>query len=146
MKTQSHIFQESNKKDSFALANGVGSFYTVKSVHHDKNQDSLGYFEIDNYLKVAAVSDGMGGHLGGEKASKIVMRAFKSKMAKLRPKTNMRNLVLDSIDLADKRVKNLKIGAGATLVAASIEKGMIRFFNIGDSVGYLIGSRGKIKF
>ena len=146
MNTESHVFQDSDHKGSFTLSNGVGAYYTVKSVHHDKNQDCMGYFDVDGNLRIAVVSDGMGGHQAGDKASKAVVNAFKSKLAKLRPKTNIRNLVLDAIDLADKRVKNLKVGAGATLVAFSLDKDKIRFFNIGDSVGYIIGSRGKIKF
>lgn len=139
-----------NKNDSFEVQNlktslGEIQYSSIKYPHHEVNQDSLAIFELENGDLVLVVSDGMGGHAGGEQASKIVCETFKKQLKKKTKK--LREKVIDALEKANQEVQKLKIGAGATLSCCYIKKnGNVRFFNIGDSSQILLGSRGKIKY
>jgi serine/threonine protein phosphatase PrpC len=112
----------------------VGS---VRSV----NQDSCGEFVDDAGYRLLMVADGMGGHLGGEVASKaaidtvgqIFQRGIEEPAAFLR----------EAIVLANKRVFERSAaepdlhGMGTTGVALLIGPGRRAWFaNVGDSRGY----------
>ncbi len=146
MKVESFFFQEENCKKEHSFSNGHAFFYSIKSVFQKPNQDCLGFFQIDEKCQIALVSDGMGGHSSGEKASKLTYECFEKALKKASSKTNFRELILDSIEEADQRIKEMKIGAGATIVAFLIEQDKVQFFNCGDSTGALYGSRGKLKY
>ncbi len=139
-----------NKNENFDVGKletslGECSYASICYPHHEVNQDSLAIFQLENDDLVMLVSDGMGGHAAGEVASKIICETFKKTLSK--KSTNLRNKVLDAIEKSNKEVRKLKVGAGATLTCCYIKKkGVIRFFNIGDSSQLLLGSRGKIKF
>jgi protein phosphatase len=126
-----------------SLKLGELQYFSLKGPHHEINQDSLGIYEVAKNCVVLLVSDGMGGHAFGEKASQIVCDEFK----KLPNDPNsLRENVINAIESAHEKVVNLKSGAGATLTLALIKDQYIRFINIGDSTQMLIGSRGKLKY
>jgi serine/threonine protein phosphatase PrpC len=139
------IIQEENYFEKIDLKEGELHIFSHKSVRDKPNQDCLGYFFKEGDYKVLIVSDGMGGHQGGEKASRIVCEALGELLAKSKT-TNLREVFLDAIELADSRVKDLRVGAGATLTGAIIQNGYAQFFNCGDSASLLMGSRGKLKY
>lgn len=86
---------------------------------------------------VAVLADGMGGHAGGEVASKLAVEAL------LRAVEQGRSLV-DGLQDANAAVKvaaaskaELK-GMGATLVGALVKDSRVRWISVGDSPLYLV--------
>ncbi|MCO4795632.1 MAG: protein serine/threonine phosphatase 2C family protein [Bacteriovoracaceae bacterium] len=140
--SDSVILQSEKEHMQSEFKNGLAELFSCKS-HYDKpNQDCLGLYAIEGLCKALVVSDGMGGHQGGERASRMVCETIKKALSKELD----RGRFLDAIEKADQEVKGLKIGAGATFTGVLIEDGYVQFFNCGDSVSYLFGSRGKIKY
>lgn len=139
------IIQEENLFEKIEIKEGELHIFSHKSVREKPNQDCLGYFSKEGDYKVLIVSDGMGGHQGGEKASRLVCESLQELLEKSKSE-NLREVFLDAIELADSRVKDLRIGAGATLTGVVIQNGFAQFFNCGDSASLLMGSRGKLKY
>jgi serine/threonine protein phosphatase PrpC len=140
------IIQEEDLHDRLEYKNGHLHFLAHSSVRDKLNQDCLGIYDKDGFCTVLVVSDGMGGHSGGEKASRIICETISDYMNSHSKDESLREMLLNAIEESDIKVKELKIGAGATLTAVIIHKGKAQFFNIGDSASFLIGSRGKIKY
>jgi serine/threonine protein phosphatase PrpC len=130
------------------FTNGNGEYYSIKSLYEKPNQDGLCLISIKDKLRLILVADGMGGHSGASKVAGVIFDSFKKVFSKAKdanPK-DLRALVLDSFELADQNVKDLKVGAGSTLTAIEVQDDFARFYNCGDSSSYLFGGRGKLKF
>jgi len=115
----------------------------------DENQDT---FMVDTELPMFLVSDGMGGHRGGARASKIVAEVLPGKIGdglrkrKARSTTAIRSMLKRTIvDLSrhlraeDTNDADSK-GMGATLVVALVRNDRAYIANMGDSRGYLFRS------
>jgi len=100
------------------------------------NQDS--FYAQDNLFVVA---DGMGGHNGGDMASKIAVDAF----SKCEKTSTPEEMLKNAIDLANKEIRNKAFsepeleGMGTTIVACQITEDMVAHIaNVGDSRAYHI--------
>jgi serine/threonine protein phosphatase PrpC len=58
----------------------------------------------------------------------------------------LRGPILDGIEAANRKVRDLGTGAATTLALVEIEGHTIRPYHVGDSVILLAGQRGKLKF
>lgn len=94
----------------------------------------------DNYLSnpdfgLWIVADGMGGHMGGEVASKIAVEALDDALQKgIILKEAIRKVHVEILETAKKTAKN---GMGTTVVGLQIKEDRYRIFWIGDSRAYL---------
>ncbi|MES2854798.1 MAG: Stp1/IreP family PP2C-type Ser/Thr phosphatase [Bdellovibrionota bacterium] len=125
---------------------------TDVGLRRETNQDS---FLIDESLGLYVVADGMGGHRGGEVASKIAVETLqaivKSELERAGTrKTNPRVLLTKAYEEASHRIYDRSIepnsnlqGMGTTLVAALVQNGKISVANVGDSRAYLF-TRGEL--
>jgi len=121
---------------------------TDKGNVREKNEDSYYVSQIDN-TKLFIVADGMGGHKGGEIASKSAINAiadyFKKYYVKW-PKDNnsIKEFIKNAMKFANKEVYNKACsdcdlnGMGTTLTLLVIESGYYFIGHIGDSRAYLI--------
>tara|TARA_Y100000780_G_scaffold232594_1_gene268551 strand:- start:220490 stop:221281 length:792 start_codon:yes stop_codon:yes gene_type:complete len=130
----------------YSFKNGSLWLYTHPSEWDKPMEDAIVTVSRDEELVAIFLSDGMGGHAGGDKAVKAMHESVKKVFESKSASKNDRENVLDAIELADKKVKELKTGAGATIVAFEIGKEFTRSYHAGDSVSYVLGSRGKIKY
>lgn len=120
---------------NYSLRNDIGT--------RDEQQDYAVCYSEPNFF-AAVVCDGMGGLNGGYAAGKCAAETMID-LIKTRDKAeNISNLFLNSVDILDERVSNLKnlsgerINAGTTLVSVVIEKGYLYWLSVGDSRLYLM--------
>ena len=95
-----------------------------------------------------AVADGIGGHAGGELASRLAINTLKENILFHRKKGNLylepQELLIDSYQKANQKIFQLAsgdkslVGMGTTLVTALIAGNETTISNVGDSRGYLI--------
>lgn len=85
-----------------------------------------------------AVADGMGGHRGGEVASRLALetleRLFRSGRGLLIEQVQEANRAVFERSVSDRQVA----GMGTTLTAAIVEAGNLRLAHVGDSRAYLM--------
>jgi serine/threonine protein phosphatase PrpC len=133
--------------ETYALGLGESAFYSTPRVDPDttrENEDSAAVVKTDrgDFLILA---DGMGGHKHGNIASQIAVETI-AKACEASSHPTMIGALCEAIDEAHRLIKELKSGSGTTLVIAEIAKNYVRFYNIGDSCGFLISGRGLLKY
>jgi protein phosphatase len=120
-----------------------------------ENQDFFGYWEPDEDRdfdvkgRLVVVCDGMGGHAGGEIASRLAVQTIIAEYQKdssgnveegLRHAIEAANAAIQ----AEGRRETKLAGMGSTCTALVHRRDMVYFGQVGDSRGYLIRN-GKIK-
>ena len=138
--------EEMEAPKALNFLNGVLYVYTNPSGWDKPMEDAVITVAKDDTLIAAFVCDGMGGHAGADKAVKAVYESVKTVFSKKTASNNLRENMMDAIELADSNVKELKIGAGSTIAAFEIGESYARSYHAGDSICYFIGPRGKIKY
>jgi serine/threonine protein phosphatase PrpC len=112
-----------------------------------KNEDYMESFQCD-FGDTFIVCDGMGGHIGGEIASRLAILAIKEFMIS-NPKgiTNTRDLINESLNIANNAIisrieENPDLaGMGTTCVILIIKNGVAFTGNLGDSRIYTIRNK-----
>lgn len=123
---------------SFADGPFVLAYFVRRNPDSQVTEDTIG-FSIDGAKCHLALADGMGGHPSGEEASRIAVSTTLDGLPG--SPTNP----LDIFDQANHKVMDLKCGAGTTLITAEIIEDQVRIYNVGDSLGLIVGGRGKTK-
>ncbi|MEZ0227717.1 MAG: Stp1/IreP family PP2C-type Ser/Thr phosphatase [Planctomycetota bacterium] len=120
-----------------------------------ENQDFFGYWEPDEDRefdlkgRLVVVCDGMGGHAGGEIASRLSVQTIIENYKKSTT-GNVEEALSSAIEAANAAIqreghKEPKLaGMGSTCTALVHRRDMVYFGQVGDSRGYLIRN-GKIK-
>jgi protein phosphatase len=120
-----------------------------------ENQDFFGFWESDDDRefdvkgRIAIVCDGMGGHAGGEVASRLAVQTILKEYQKDQS-GNIQESLRKSIEAANAaiqaegKVQPKLAGMGSTCTALVHRRDMVYFGQVGDSRGYLIRG-GKIK-
>lgn len=129
------------------------SFYiTDAGKVRDHNEDSVTIVKNENNEYLLVVADGMGGHIGGEIASKIAVTHLEEKFKaqntlgdKEQAITFIKDAVSEANVLLYRYTQEHKeaSGMGTTIVLALLTKDYLLFGNIGDSSGYVVKS-GKL--
>ncbi len=113
----------------------------------ENNED---FYIINDRLNLYAVADGMGGHSGGEFASKIAIQAIEENLVRIidpsreeKPNTNflqiLENAVRDASGVVRKKSYENKIlrGMGTTTTLTLLDHNKAYFAHVGDSRAYL---------
>lgn len=121
-------------------------FETDVGLRRDSNQD---FYLVDEDIGLYVVADGMGGHRGGEVASRMAAETLRDVVRKTLSQSgsrriNPRVLLSQGYEEASRRIfaasqepnANLE-GMGTTLVAAFLYEGILYIGNVGDSRAYL---------
>lgn len=123
-------------------------------MRREKNEDS---FLLNDEFQLYVVADGMGGHQGGEHASKLAVTTVESEIVEFAKNANpavnqqdYRNQLKHAIQMASQRIfenalQDAKLkGMGTTSVVLLARSNKIYLANVGDSRGYLF-RKGKLK-
>jgi serine/threonine protein phosphatase PrpC len=137
---------------SFDFAGGTAAVFTTRSPgKQTPNEDVAALLPTSTAAGVLAVADGLGGHVGGERASRIAVETIQGTLldAVASPAASdadgLRGTILDGIEAANRAVRELGTGAATTLALIEIQGRTIRPYHVGDSVILLTGQRGKLK-
>lgn len=114
----------------------------------DINQDSY-YINYNETLSVFVVADGMGGHNGGEIASKIAIDTIKNNFNDYsneiaEEKLSVENFIRKTLELSNEEIYKYAMeneaykGMGTTATMGCIFKDKLFIGNIGDSRAYII--------
>lgn len=134
------------------FAGGTAVVYTSRSPHKETpNEDVAAFLPTGPASGVAIVADGLGGHAGGERASRLAVETIQKTLqaaVALSPEGDsdrFRGAILDGIEAANQNVRQLGTGAATTLALVEIQDHIVRPYHVGDSVILITGQRGKLK-
>jgi serine/threonine protein phosphatase PrpC len=119
---------------------------TDVGLRRERNEDFLGVQETPNGL-LLVVCDGMGGHEGGDRASRLAVETFIE--SALRDGGAPREILARAVERANAAVyedasrPTGRLGMGTTLVAALLSGSTATVVNVGDSRAYLF-SRSRL--
>ena len=137
---------------SFDFAGGTAAVFTTRSpLKETPNEDVAALWPASADSGILAIADGLGGHAGGERASRLAVETIQTSLdAALRPSTeapsdDLRGAILNGIEAANRAVLEMGCGAATTLALVEIQGRVIRPYHVGDSVILLTGQRGKLK-
>ena len=97
------------------------------------------------------LADGMGGHQGGETASRLVIEAFADVYRQSSEGIDLEKILIRCVNEAHRRVKekanqNVKLkGMGSTVVATFVGTNKVHIVNVGDSRAYLLREEKAIQ-
>ena len=135
------------------IAGGTAAVFSTRSPHKTTpNEDVAAVMPCSPHHGVLAVADGLGGHAGGERASKLTVDTIQQTihdalMVSADPDSEpLRPAILDGIEAANASVRALGTGAATTLSLVEIQGRVVRAYQVGDSAILLAGQRGKLKY
>jgi serine/threonine protein phosphatase PrpC len=138
---------------SFEFAGGTAAVFTTRSpLKTTPNEDAAAVWPTKPDAGVLAIADGLGGHAGGEKASRVAVETIQQFVQQAAAENGsngqpdqLRGAILNGIEAANQFVRELGCGAATTLALVEVEGRTIRPYHVGDSVILLTGQRGKLK-
>jgi PPM family protein phosphatase len=138
---------------AFEFLGGAAAVFTNRSPQKETpNEDVAALWPIGPKCGVLAVADGLGGHAGGEVASRLAIETIHKSLQAAFPTPpadgepiDLRVAILNGIEAANVAVRELGTGAATTLALVEIQDRTIRTYHVGDSEILMTGQRGKIK-
>lgn len=138
---------------SFEFQGGTAAVFTTRSPQKETpNEDVAALWPVGIASGVLAVADGLGGHAGGERASRLAIETIQKSLqdsAASRTDTSdpvdLRAGILNGIEAANQAVRELGTGAATTLALVELQDNIIRPYHVGDSAILVTGQRGKVK-
>jgi len=126
---------------------GAAVVFTRSSPERDTpNEDAALLLQYGEGAGLLAVADGAGGTRGGGEAARIAVEAIRATLLDADAgEVPLRTVVLNSLELANRRICELGTGAGTTIVVAQLRDGHVRPFHVGDSMILVCGQRGRIR-
>jgi len=138
---------------SFDFLGGSVAVFTTRSPQKETpNEDVAALWPVSLTSGVLAVADGLGGHAGGERASRLAAEALQKSLQEVVPTSGpidetveLRSAILNGIESANNCVRQLGTGAATTMALVEIQDRTIRPYHVGDSAILVTGQRGKVK-
>jgi serine/threonine protein phosphatase PrpC len=114
---------------------------TDTGITRPENQDSMlsrVYPETDERVGLFVVSDGMGGHLDGDKASKLAVQIVSEHFGKRGEDAGILDALIEAVQIANTEIRTHLPDSGATLVAVAVRGRVAHIVHIGDSRAYVV--------
>jgi serine/threonine protein phosphatase PrpC len=125
---------------------GTVAFYSVGSpAKRGDNEDAAAIIPIRGGRAVLAVADGVGGLPAGAHASATALTALRDCVGGATGADELRPLILDGIERANRNVCDLALGAATTLAVVEVDGLRIRPYHVGASEILVVGQRGRLK-
>lgn len=111
------------------------------------NQDALAVLLPEDGMLIPSllvIADGMGGHNGGETASRLVIEAFHETYVRLQPPLDAPQTLQHCVQSAHESIRARAVGdqslkgMGSTVAAAFLSDDRVDVINVGDSRAYLL--------
>jgi len=146
----SQLFLQTDMEDvqTIAVGPGTAAVYSKRNPAKDTpNEDALAVLPWDDRSAVLAVADGVGGTIAGARASELAVQALDEALQKHEgERLHLRSAVIDGIEAANHRIRQLEVDAATTLAVAEIHRRTFRTYHVGDSMILVINGRGRIKW
>jgi len=113
------------------------------------NDDSIGVIDLNRGRTLLMVADGAGGTPKGDEASSMVLNDIEKSIKRSlrdRRSVQLRNILLDTIELVNKKLIERGEGGKTTLLACEIEKNRMRAYQVGDCELFVCGQKGREKY
>lgn len=137
---------------AFDFAGGTAAVFSTSSPNKlTPNEDVAAVLPTSTNCGILAVADGLGGHAGGEQASRLAIEAIQKAIQDAIQAVDggepeqLRSAILNGVEAANREVCQLGLGAATTLALVEIRDRTIRPYHVGDSAILLTGQRGKLK-
>ena len=110
------------------------------------NEDAVAVVSLGDDHLVCIVADGLGGQPSGEQASALTIGLLIDRLSATRHAPgNIIQVILGSIEAANRELLDAAVGAATTLAIAEIHGPAVRSYHVGDSMILVTGQRGKVK-
>lgn len=110
------------------------------------NQDAFLVVSAGDERIMLAVADGLGGHAGGEKASRAAIETLAGHVQEaITTGADLREAILNGFEAANAAVQELRMDAGTTLAVVDVDGPLMRTYHAGDSAILVVGQRGLVK-
>ncbi len=139
--------QEQDEPTLFDFAGGHVAVFSRRAPDKESmNEDAAALIEVDGHRAALVVADGCGGMSNGDTAARIAIDSLRQSIGDVSiSRASLRTAILDGIERANQRVRQLGTGAATTLAAVELDRATVRAFHVGDSQVLLVGNRGKVK-
>src|SRR3954453_21968311 len=142
-----------NNVASVDFLGGTAAVFSTRSPQKETpNEDVAAIWPMGPTSGVLAVADGLGGHAGGEHASRLAIETIQKSLQEAMTSqpdggepVDLRAAILNGIEAANQAVRELGTGAATTLALVEIQDRVIRPYHVGDSAILMTGQRGKVK-
>lgn len=145
---RTEFFVGRNEPDCFVgnITTGSVALCTVRSPEKTTvNEDAAALIPVSDQAAVLVVADGVGGMRGGAQASALAVESVaRAVTVAAGENIDIRDAILNGIELANEEIRNLGIGAGSTIAVVEQNGGMIRTYHVGDSEIIIMGQRGRL--
>lgn len=114
----------------------------------EPNEDAVGIFGLGVEAAVLAVADGVGGHGKGDEASRAALEILAEQLGGIDidvEPVDLREPIMSAIERTNARLIARNPSPATTLVVATIVRGDLRSYTVGDSELLVVGQRGKVK-
>jgi serine/threonine protein phosphatase PrpC len=139
--------QESVRADH-DLPHGVVCVRSIRAPDKETpNEDAAAVIQVGADSLVLAVADGVGGTPAGREASSATVETLRRVLAERAHAHDgqLRPVILDAVEAANKAVLEIARGAATTLVVAELVATRLRSYHVGDSELVTVGQRGRVK-
>lgn len=147
--TVTFLERDLEEAERYHFATGYCFVFTRRApAKETPNEDAAVLIPAGLDASVLAIADGCGGMAGGERAARIAIESLVSSVQKIthnNGELSLRAAILDGIDHANRKVREMGTGAATTVSVVEICGKTIRPYHVGDSMVLLVGNRGKIK-